>query len=309
MDDICWQIYAQFEREVKEILYTITFDKYQRNVYSPRIAELIVRIGMQIESISQRIYIRETSKEKKINYRTCINYFEKKWRISKKGIAIKDNVVKVNDSTRIYLRPYKDDCYKESLVGDKKLYCCKDSPNAFKEDVSEEDRCRAYRWENAYNNLKHNFYGAIKQYGTLINLIEILSALYVLNIYWDPSYIIPKLEVFGEGNNNRSDKSDIFFVFFLECYIDNEKIIVDMPDLGKKVDYDWFVFLDIRSLDALKSMEEKYLDNDWEFVLDGEKYKIPEYISNAQKRTNPFKQYHYTIRNQIAKVDLRLYEK
>ena len=305
MNDACWQIYTQFEREVKDILFTVTFDKQQYKVYSPRIAELIVRVGMQIESISQRIYSREKKTDRKINYRTCIDYFNNKWKLSEKGIIIKENVVEDDDDVRLYLKPYKNECYKEALIGGRKYYCRKSSPNKFEENVSEEERCRAFKWENAYNNLKHNFYGSIKYWGNIMRLVEIMSALYILNIYWDPSYALPRLEIFGkEKDISDYEKSDIFNVFSLECCIDDEEIIVDMPEI-KKANYDWFTFLDVRSIKSLDDMRDDYLNKNWDFVLDDKRYIIPEFIRELQKQTRPFRQFHFMIRNQIAEAELK----
>ena len=106
MDDSYWQIYLQFEKELKEIMYTISFDKKQKNVYSPRIAELIVRIGMQIKSVAQRIYTREKTDGGKVNYRTAIKLFNKKWNLREKGIVVITDNIKSTDK-QLYLTPFK----------------------------------------------------------------------------------------------------------------------------------------------------------------------------------------------------------
>lgn len=41
-----------------------------------------------------------------------------------------------------------------------------------------------YNWNIAYQNLRHNKVNSIKQYATLFNLIHIMGALYILNIYF-----------------------------------------------------------------------------------------------------------------------------
>lgn len=302
MDDSYWQIYLQFEKELKEIMYTISFDKKQKNVYSPRIAELIVRIGMQIESVAQRIYAREKTDGGKVNYRTAIKLFNKKWNLREKGIVIITDNIKSTDK-QLYLTPFKNETYKESYICDKIYYASKDAPTEFKGNIPTEERVKAYQWENAYNNLKHNFYESIERYGTVINLITIASVLYILDVYWSPNSFVLEMGTNMNRGGKLDDfcnKSSVFAVFGLECVIYNEKFVPVLPPWGKDLSFDWFSFLDIHNFESVKNE----LKVEYELNMDDKKYETPSNVAKIIERAKPYKNYRLIIRNQIKESDL-----
>lgn len=281
-------------------MYTISFDKKQKNVYSPRIAELIVRIGMQIESVAQRIYTREKPNGGKVNYRTAIKFFNKKWNLQEKGIVIITDNIKSSDK-QLYLTPFKNETYKESYIGDKIYYASKDAPTEFKGDIPTKERIKAYQWENAYNNLKHNFYESIERYGTVINLITIASVLYILDIYWSPNSFVLEMGTNRGGKlDDFCNKSSIFAVFGLECLIYNKTIVPVLPPWGQDLSFNWFSFLDIHDFESVKNE----LNEDFELIIDDEKYEIPDNITQIIEKAKPYKSYRLIIRNQIKESDL-----
>lgn len=300
MDDSYWQIYLQLEKELKEIMYTISFDEKQKNVYSPRIAELIVRIGMQIESVAQQIYDREKPSHGKVNYRTALNYFNKKWNMLEKGIAVVTGNIK-STGKRPYLKPFKGEVYKESYSKSELFYSDKDTPTVFKADVPLDRRAKAYRWENAYNNLKHNFYESIERYGTVQNLLTIASALYILNIYWSPNSFVLGVGLSGSGRIDDSyNKSSIFDVFRLECVIRDESFVPVFPPWDQNLKFDWFSFLDIHNVESIKNE----INEDYELIVDDKKYEIPESIAKEVEKAKPYKYYRLIMRNQMKESDL-----
>ena len=281
-------------------MYTISFDKKQKNVYSPRIAELIVRIGMQIESVAQRIYTREKPNGGKVNYRTAIKLFNKKWNLREKGIAIITDNIKITDK-QFYLTPFKNETYKESYIDSKIYYANKGAPTEFKGNIPAEERAKAYQWENAYNNLKHNFYESIEMYGTVINLLAIASALFILNIYWSSRSSILEVGTNRDGRMDEfCDRSSIFAAFKLECVICDEVIVFVLPPWGKDLSFDWFPFLDIHNVESIK--EE--LSGNFELIVDDKKYEIPDNIAKTIIEAKPYRSYRLIIRNQMKESDL-----
>lgn len=57
--DYFWQIYLELEKETLEICKSIYIDDTQENVYSPKNADLILRINVVIESIAKELFLKE----------------------------------------------------------------------------------------------------------------------------------------------------------------------------------------------------------------------------------------------------------
>lgn len=308
MDNYYWQIYLELEKELDNIIFTISFTKEQHRVYSPRISELIVRAGTQIESISQHIYANVTKRKQVVNFKTAIAYFDKKWKLSQKYIIIETNKINPTKETKLYVMPFGKMVYKESYNNGTILFASKQDPTIFSENIEEKDRCKAYSWENAYNNLKHNFYGSIKQYGNIYNLLETMAALYVLNLYFDPDSLIKNTFQLDESLQIKElKKSNVFSIIVQNCYIDDEQFIVDSLT-SKNISFDNCVYINVQSINLLKERIEKILGSDWEILEDSyAKYEIPEYINKLFPRIKTFTSYSYIIRNQIKEKDLKHY--
>lgn len=308
MDNYYWQIYLELEKELDNIIFTISFTKEQHRVYSPRISELIVRAGTQIESISQHIYANVTKRKQVVNFKTAIAYFDKKWKLSQKYVIIETNKINPTKETKLYIMPFGKMAYKESYNNGEVLFASKQNPTVFSKNVEEKDRCKAYSWENAYNNLKHNFYDSIKQYGNVYNLLETMAALYVLNVYFDPDSQIKNTFQLDEILQIKElRKSNVFSIIVQNCYIDDKQFIIDDPVSGN-IGFDNCTYINIQSINLLKEKIEKILGTDWEIMEDSyTKYEIPEYINNMLPKINAFTSYSYLIRNQITEKDLKHY--
>lgn len=308
MDNYYWQIYSELEKELDNIIFTISFTKEQHRVYSPRISELIVRAGTQIESISQHIYANVTKRKQVVNFKTAIAYFDKKWKLSQKYAIIETNKINPTKETKLYIMPFGKMAYKESYSNGEVLFASKQNPTVFSKNIEEKDRCKAYSWENAYNNLKHNFYDSIKQYGNIYNLLETMAALYVLNVYFDPDSQIKNTFQLDEILQIKElRKSNVFSIIVQNCYIDDKQFIIDNP-ISNNIGFDNCTYINIQSINLLKEKIEKILGSDWEIVKDSyTKYEIPEYINNMLPKINVFRSYSYLIRNQITEKDLKHY--
>lgn len=300
MDDYYWQLYFELEKEMDEIMFTISFNSDHKDVYSPRIADLIVRAGFQIESISQQISSRRRN-SKAVNFKTNINEFNKTWLLEEKVVTIITNKIKSSDSSLLVLKPFSGLVDKEKYSSKGPLYSPIHDANSFSRNVPENERAKAFPWENAYNNLKHNFYNTISTYGTVFNLVQIMSALYLLNLYFDPG-LYSRNGSWTYADTNVVTKSNIFSTFVAECFIVNHFIVID--DLPLKLSFDNCAFIRVKTIESVgNEIIERYGD-DFELVDDYVRYQIPDQISDVINEIAPAKDYDFLIRNMMKKSDL-----
>lgn len=306
MDNTYWQIYSELEKELENIMYTISFVREHRKVYSPRIAELIVRCGMQIESTIQSLYAQEhKNTSSKINYKTCIEFLNKKWDFSERYVIIQTDKIKSANNNAMFIPPFSQLVDKVATINGKKHYCPKNSPNSFNVNVAKGQRCKAYVWENAYNNLKHNFYNSIEEYGNIFNLILIMSTLYLLNIYWDPGLELTNIYN-GISVMKHTDitKSKVFSVLFLDCFVDNGSMILDYPHKNI-TSFGNYSFLNIQNIGLFRNKVHELLGDNWEEVTDDyTKYKVPKEITQLLPLLESLNNYNYIVRNQLKSSSL-----
>lgn len=93
MNNLYWNIYRSLERELLDIADTIHIDDKQLSTYSMRIANLLVRTVIEIESISKELYFREggvqPAQGNDLYFDTdCLALLENKWTLSKKVVMI-----------------------------------------------------------------------------------------------------------------------------------------------------------------------------------------------------------------------------
>ncbi len=158
MTNIYWPIYKNIESELNRLTFDIHIDDNQLNVYSSKITDLILRAAIEIESISKDLYLSNGgSKTDNIKYdETAIKHLNRLWKLDEKVVIISSlNCFQTN---RI-LKPFVKN---EEKTGSKRL---------------------TFSWNNSYQNLKHNRSSSIK-YGSLKYLFDIISALFILNIYY-----------------------------------------------------------------------------------------------------------------------------
>lgn len=144
-------IYQQLEREVIDLASSIFFCDEQITVYSLKIADLIMRCSIEVESIAKDIYRNDKGKEPD-KPGTAIKYLEKTWNISKKTL----NIVSPYTHFKVAFRPSF-------------------APFGYK-DKSPDD------YYSAYNAIKHDRVKNIAKADINI-LIRVLGALYILNLF------------------------------------------------------------------------------------------------------------------------------
>ena len=167
--NLYWPVYKRIEEEVLALADTIHFSDDQLSVYSVKIADLIIRCAIEIESISKDLYCQldgdMNPKDNDGNNRDlyfdtdCIKLINEKWYLDKKGLSINASNMYFNNSFELYPLNRAN---RRGSSGPK--------------------------WKRAYQALKHDRYKSLKQ-GNILNLLNALGALYILNIYYaDESY-------------------------------------------------------------------------------------------------------------------------
>lgn len=167
MHNIYWPVYKNLETEFVRLMFDIHIDDSQLSVYSFRIADLILRAAVEIESISKELYtLNGGVKVADIKYdEDALKYLNTLWKLDKKVILISS--INCFQSNKI-LKPFEKNTIRS---GQTRL---------------------TFGWNNAYQNLKHDR-GNSLSFGNLKYLFEIMAALFILNIYFkDESYELGK---------------------------------------------------------------------------------------------------------------------
>lgn len=253
-----WPVYKNLEKEVLEITYCIHFCDAQLEVFSIKIAELIIRCAVEVESIAKQLYkdaggvmhpLDESGNERYLNYDfDCLKLLDIRWNLGKKKIIVATKSMHFKEEKNRVLFPLK---------------------NAHKGDTA---------WQKAYQAIKHS--RAENLHKANINvLVRAMAALYLLNIYYKNSVINAGdgyLNAISSGRHeqriidepNFSANSELFLVsafslpmpFFPErqtiALIDNEHVYCKkMTDLSY-----------VTSITMLqkkeKELKEQFLDED-----------------------------------------------
>lgn len=158
MTNIFWPVYKNLESEFNTLMFIIHIDDKQLSVYSSKIADLILRSATEIESISKELYYKNGgTKTGNIKYdQVALKYLNQKWNLSDKVVIISSyNSFQTNKQ----LEPFKKN---EKRTG---------------------SNYQTYSWNNSYQNLKHDRANSL-EFGSLKYLFDIMSALFLLNIYF-----------------------------------------------------------------------------------------------------------------------------
>lgn len=176
-NNLYWNVYKSLERELLAIAEIIHIDDCQLNVYSMKIADLLIRTSIEIESISKELYFREGGTkpdDKDLYFDTdCLALLELKWNLSKKVVMISSPMLYLEEDDNLYLTPLH---------------------KAHKRGTSSSD------WQKAYQAVKHNRTRSLNK-GNLKHFIRSLGALFILNLYYQN-------QSFDLGSNNTENLFD-----------------------------------------------------------------------------------------------------
>ena len=272
-----WPIYKNLEDETINLTKYIQFSDDQLKVYSMYISDLIMKIVVEIEDLSKKIYMLnggkdvfdENGNKRDLYFDTdCINYLNSIWGICDRYIMVSCSHFNFTNEENKLLRPLKN----ANKNGDK-----------------------SSKWNKAYQAVKHDRRENIKK-GNLKNLIEALGALYILNLY----YRDDKIENFKEERFDNRFGSDIFSASYVDVSktsfnINGDDSTIDMNE-KKKIPNSVFII--------------KYNDESWENIhLELKKYN-DEMIKSINSNPILIKKIEEEISKSKNKVNVKsIYEK
>lgn len=156
MTNIYWPVYKNLESETLDLTYNIHIDDNQLDVYSSKISDLILRSAIEIESLSKELYFLNEGKPKN-NIRfddDALKYLNNLWILDKKKIIISS----IN-------------CFQTEKI-----------LIPFEKKEQKQNGKLTYSWNNSYQHLKHDRAKSLN-FGSIKYLFEIMSALFILNLY------------------------------------------------------------------------------------------------------------------------------
>lgn len=158
-DSLYWNVYRQLEKDFLSIAEILHIDDKQINVYSMRIADLLLRTVVEIEALSKKLYFDyggDKADDHELYFDTdCLALLEEKWAISKRKVQVIGTNLYLNDKENLVLTPLH---------------------KSFKRGTSGAD------WAKAYQAIKNNRVKNLEK-GTIKNLMRAMAALFLLNIY------------------------------------------------------------------------------------------------------------------------------
>ena len=93
MTNFYWPVYKSLEQEFVNISNIVHIDDKQNSVYSVKIAELLLRCVVEIESISKDLFLKHGGKQSEdggnLYFDTdCIAFLDSKWLLSEKKVIV-----------------------------------------------------------------------------------------------------------------------------------------------------------------------------------------------------------------------------
>lgn len=160
--NLFWQVYLNLESEVLELSKYIFFTDtkpHQLETYSTHIADLLVRVCVEIEAISKELYYdnggTKTRGSNDIYFDTdCIALLYQSWGLGTKTVKLVASTFNLTKDENKVLTPLS---------------------NAHK-------RSKTY-WAKAYQAVKHDRYNSL-HFGNIKALLHAMGALFLLNIYY-----------------------------------------------------------------------------------------------------------------------------
>ena len=160
MTQLYWQVYLNLERDFLSIADTIHINDKQQEVYSMKIADLLIRTVIEIEALSKDLYLSNGGKmmdDADMYFDTvCMEHLNNLWKLDQKIVSVVSPAIYLEKEENIILRP---------------LF------KANKRGTSSAD------WNKAYQAVKHNRVKELSK-GSIKHLLHGLAALYVLNLYY-----------------------------------------------------------------------------------------------------------------------------
>ena len=193
-----WPVYKNFEEETIELTKFINFSDDQLKVYSMHIADLIMRIVVEIEALSKELYrtnngpdvFDDNNNKRELFFDTdCIGYLNSNWGICNREIIVSCANFNFTNQEYKILKPLK---------------------NANKRGTS------SAKWNKAYQAVKHDRRKNLFK-GNIENLISGLGALYILNLYYRNDNLFFRNDNSIKSSFDNRFGSDIFAATFADA--------------------------------------------------------------------------------------------
>lgn len=149
------QTYQKIQQEILDLTYIVTFDDDQIGTSSIYIADLILRIASEIESVA-KVLCRESGRHTDEH-----RHFD--------GDCI-DSIPNIDNTFGVIIAPSMHFEQNKNIV----YFSFR------KADVKPDGTTSIFLWNNAYQNLKHDKLASIKKYATIKYLLSAFSALTIL---------------------------------------------------------------------------------------------------------------------------------
>lgn len=244
-----WTVYKNIEKELIDLSNLIHIDDKQIEIYSVKIAELLLRTAVEVESISKTLYFQNGgTKPDDIDLffdTDCIDLLENIWLLSKKQVYVSAPNFYFTLPDNQVLTPLK---------------------KANKRGSSSSD------WQRAYQAIKHNRVTSLPK-ANLKHLIRAMAALYILNLYYkNNSYLLDKDSV-GTNFDNTLGSS----IFSVKLHI-NTSVSVGVV-YSKKTDFDECVYLLKPTDETRDALQQKLIEIN-EKTTERTKANIVEQLTN-----------------------------
>lgn len=288
--DIFWQTYLNLEKEVievsKYIFITdevtirtdgketqISYDS-QLKVFSPHIADLLVRCCVQIEALSKELYYTnggEKSRGSKDVFfdEDCLKLIDKKWETGKKEVLVAAPFFNLTKDENRVLRPLRN-AHKRSGVS----------------------------WAKAYQAVKHDRFSSL-QSGNVKALLHAMAALYLLNLYFRNDVRVVTFHELSKCDYSMG--SSLFAVkspAVEMLWYGNEPLKSESPYVVKYKDEEY------QRIVAMQSADREALDNYWSSQPEMQDPEFCAIIEKAAEKQKHNPNYRFMIVWEIAKFRL-----
>lgn len=247
--DIFWQTYLNLEKEVIEVSkYIFITDEVtirtdgketpiscdsQLRVFSPHIADLLVRCCVQIEALSKELYYNNGGEKprgsKDVFFdEDCLKLVDEKWEIGKKEVLVAAPFFNLTKDENRVLRPLRN-AHKRSGVS----------------------------WAKAYQAVKHDRFGSL-QFGNVKALLHAMAALFLLNLYFRNDVLVVTFHELSKCDYSMG--SSLFAVkspAVKMLWYGNEPLKSESPYVVKYKDEEY------QRIVAMQSADREALDKYW----------------------------------------------
>lgn len=234
MNQLYWHVYLNLEKEFLRLADTIFVNDNQQEIYSMKIADLLIRTVIEIEALAKELYLANGGPvlpdEEMFFDTVCMKHLDNLWNLDKKMVLVVSPSIYYDKDENKVLTPLHKATKRGSSSAD---------------------------WNKAYQAVKHNRVRELSK-GNIKHFLHGLAALYVLNLYYREERIInlPEKE---KHNVDPSFGSSLFAVKIHKVggfNVDNGYI--------KNADYDECVYIeDYESASKQKAMEAMALMTDY----------------------------------------------